>query len=102
MYVINDDEDLIYEIKIDQRDIVDKGDKSSYMIIGLDLVCGKDYVDVNSYGGTMGWLPPEYFVEDIQYEQKVCYFYTESVLDILAEEGYTPIKKLPNIQKPKE
>ena len=102
MYVINDDNDLIYEVRIDKRDIVDYGDKKSYMVVKLDLVCGKDWVDVNSYGGTMGWIPPEYFTDDVQFESIVCYFYEEGILHALEENGYTEVKKLPKIEKPRE
>lgn len=102
MYVINDDEDLIYAVRIDKRDIVDYGDEKSYMVVKLDLVCGKDWVDVHSYGGTMGWIPKEYFVDEVQFESCVCYFYAESVLSALEENGYTEVKKLPKIEKPRE
>ena len=102
MYVINDNEDLIYEVRIDKRDIVDYGDEKSYMIVKLDLVCGKDWVDVNSYGGIMGWIPTEYFVDDVQFEQVVCYFYIESVISALEENGFKELKKLPKIEKPRE
>ena len=102
MYVINDDEDLIYEVRIDKRDIVDYGDEKSYMIIKLDLICGKDWVEVNSYGGTQGWIPAENFIDEVQFEQVVCYFYTEGVLSALEENGYTEVKKLPKIEKPRE
>ena len=102
MYVINDDEDLIYEVRIDKRDIVDYGDEKSYMIIKLDLVCGKDWVEVNSYGRTEGWTPTEYFVNEVQFEQVVCYFYEESVINALEENGFKEIKKLPKIERPRE
>lgn len=102
MYVINDDEDLIYEVRIDKRDIVDYGDEKSYMIVKLDLVCGKDWVEVDSYGGTEGWIPTEYFVDEVQFEQVVCYFYEESVINALEENGFKEIKKLPKIEKPRE
>lgn len=102
MYVINDDEDLIYEVRIDKKDIVDYGDDKSYMIVKLDLVCGKDWVEVNSYGGTEGWIPIEYFVDEVQFEPVVCYFYTESIISALEENGFKEIKKLPKIEKPKE
>ncbi len=102
MYVINDDEDLIYEVRIDKRDIVDYGDEKSYMVVKLDLVCGGDWVEVNDYGGTMGWVSAENFVDDVQFEQVVCYFYTESVLSALEENGFKEIKKLPKIEKPRE
>ena len=102
MYVINDDEDLIYEVRIDKRDIVDYGDDKSYIVVKLDLVCGKDWVDVNSYGGTQGWIPNEYFVDETQFETVVCYFYIESVLSALEENGFKEIKKLPKIEKPRE
>ena len=102
MYVINDDEDLIYEVHIDKRDIVDYGDDKSYIVVKLDLVCGKDWVDVNSYGGTQGWISNEYFVDETQFETVVCYFYIESVLSALEENGYKEIKKLPKIEKPRE
>lgn len=102
MYVINDDEMLIYEVRIDKRDIVDYGDEKSYMVIKLDLVCGSDWVEVNDYGGTMGWISAENFVDDVQFESCVCYFYTESVLSALEENGYKIIKKLPKIEKPRE
>lgn len=101
MYVIND-EDLIYEVRIDKRDIVDYGDEKSYMIIKLDLVCGKDWVEVNSYGGTQGWISAEYFIDEVQFEQVVCYFYEESVINALEENGFKEIKKLPKIEKPRE
>jgi len=101
MYVIND-EDLIYKVRIDKQDIVDYGDEKSYMIIKLDLVCGKDWIEVNSYGGTQGWIPPEYFVDEVQFEQVVCYFYEESIINVLEENGFKEIKKLPKIEKPKE
>ena len=102
MYVKNNYDELIYEVHIDKRDIVDYGDDKSYMIIKLDLVCGKDYVDVNDYGGTMGWIPAENFVDDVQFEEVVCYFYEESVIHALEENGYTEVKKLPKIEKPRE
>lgn len=102
MYVMNDNEDLIYEVRIDKRDIIDRGDDSSYMEVKLDLVCGKDWIDVNSYGGTMGWIPPEWFTDEVQFESIVCYFYTESVLSALEENGYTELKKLPKIETPRE
>jgi len=102
MYVKNDYDELIYEVRFDKRDIVDYGDEKSYMIIKLDLVCGKDWVDVNSYGGTMGWIPAEYFTDEVQFESCVCYFYTESVISALEENGYIEVKKLPKIEKPRE
>lgn len=102
MYVINDDEDLIYEVRIDKRDIVDYGDDKSYMVVKLDLVCGKDWVEVDDYGGIQGWIPSEYFVDETQLETIVCYFYIESVLSALEENGFKEIKKLPRIEKPKE
>ena len=102
MYVINDDEMLIYEIRMDKRDVVDYGDKNSYMVVKLDLVCGSDWVEVNEYGGRMGWIPAENFVDEVQFEQVVCYFYTESVLSALEENGYTEVKKLPKIEKPRD
>ena len=102
MYVINDDEDLIYEVRIDKRDIVDYGDDKSYMIVKLDLICGKDWVEVDDYGGIQGWIPNEYFVDETQFETVVCYFYIESVLSALEENGFKEIKKLPRIEKPKE
>ncbi len=102
MYVINDEEMLIYEVRLDKRDIVDRGDTSSYMEVKLDLVCGSDWIDVNDYGGTMGWLPSEYFVDEVQYESVICYFYTESIMSALEENGFKEIKKLPKIEKPRE
>lgn len=102
MYVKNNYDELIYEVRIDKRDVVDYGDEKSYMIIKLDLVCGKDYVDVNDYGGTMGWISAENFVDDVQFEQVVCYFYEEGVLHALEENGYVEVKKLPKIEKPRD
>ena len=102
MYVINDDEDLIYEVQIDKRDIVNYDDDKSYLIVKLYLVCGKDWVDVNSYGGTQGWIPKEYFVDEVQFEQVVCYFYIESIMSALEENGFKEIKKLPRIEKPRD
>ena len=102
MYVINDDDMLIYEVRIDKRDVVDYGDEKSYMVVKLNLVCGSDWVEVNDYGGTMGWVSAENFVDDVQFEQVVCYFYTESVLSALEENGFKEIKKLPKIEKPRE
>ena len=102
MYVINENEDLIYEVRIDKRDIVDRGNSSSYVEVKLDLVCGKDWVEVNSYGGTQGWIPAEYFVDNVQFESVVCYFYEEGVLSALEENGYKELKKLPKIEKPRD
>ena len=102
MYVIDDYENFIYEVRIDKRDIVDRGDASSYVEVKLDLVCGKDWVEVNSYGGQMGWLPPEYFIDSVQYDSVVCYFYEEGILHALEENGYTEVKKLPKIEKPRD
>ena len=100
MYVVNDD-DLIYEIEIDPRNIQLR-DKEPYMIINLELVCGKDWIEVNSYGGTQGWIPSEYFIDNVQFEQVVCYFFTESVEQCLKDNGYNIINKLPKIEQPKE
>ena len=102
MYVINDEEMLIYKVRIDKNDIVDRGDTSSYMEVKLDLVCGKDWVDVNDYGGTMGWVAPEHFIDEVQYESVICYFYTESIMAALTANGYQEIKKLPNIESIRE
>jgi hypothetical protein len=102
MYVITDNEDYIYEVRIDKRDIIDRNDTSSYMEVKLDLVCGKDWIEVNSYGGTQDWVPAEYFVDDVQYESVVCYFYTESIISALEENGFKEIKKLPKIKIPRD
>ena len=105
MWVANDDVDLIYEVSIDKKDIVfydDNKAKNSYLIIKLNLVCGKDWVDVNDYGGTQGWIPAEYFIEDVQFEEVVCYFVEKSVEKALKENGYNIIGKLPKIEKPRE
>ena len=102
MYVVDNDVDLIYEVRIDKRDIVDYGDEKSYMVIKLDLVCGRDWIEVNSYGGTQGWTPAEYFAENVQFEEVVCYFYEESVIHALEENGFVEIKKLPRIEKPRD
>ena len=101
MYIMNDDQDLIYEVRIDTRDIQIK-DKNSYIVIKLDLVCGKDWVEVNSYGGREGWIPPEWFTDEVQLENVVCYFFTESVEECLIDNGYTIVSKLPKIEQPKE
>ena len=101
MYVINDVEDLIYEVRIDTRDIQIK-DKNSYMVIKLDLMCGKDWLEVDDYGGTQGWISSEYFSDDVQLETAVCYFFEESVEECLIENGYEIIDKLPKIEKPRE
>lgn len=102
MYVKNNYDELIYEVEIDKRNIVDKGDENSYFLVNLNLICGKDWVEVNSYGGTQGYVPSEYFVDDVQFEQVVCYFYTESLISALEENGYVIVDKLPKIQKPRD
>ena len=80
----------------------DYDDDKSYMIIKLYLICGKDWIEVNSYGGMQGWIPSEHFVDEVQFEQVVCYFYTESVMSALEENGFKEIKKLPKIEKPRD
>lgn len=46
MYV-KDNYNLIYEVKFNERDMVYKTNKprDSYIILGLELICGYDYVN---------------------------------------------------------
>jgi len=102
MYVINDDKHLIYEVTISGRDIHIRDDKprNSYIEVSLELVCGKDYIEVNDYGGREGWVPAKYFIEDARYESLVFYFVTDSLEDTLAEYGFSIIERLPRIEEP--
>lgn len=102
MYVKNNYDELIYEVRIDKRDIVDYGNEKSYLLVKLDLVCGKDWIEVNDYGGTQGWISAEYFTENVQFEEVVCYFYEESVIHALEENGFVEVKKLPKIEIPRD
>lgn len=98
MYVKNDD--LIYEVKFNGKDMVyyENKPKNSYIVLGLELVCGWDYVNPD-YSDTQGYVSAEHFIDDVQYDNVVCYFVTESVENALEENGYEIIDKLPKIYK---
>lgn len=95
-----DNYNLIYEVKFNERDMVYKTNKprDSYIILGLELICGYDYVNPD-YSNVQGYVSADHFIDDVQYEQVVCYFITESVENALVENGYEIIDRLPKIYK---
>lgn len=88
MYVKNED-NLIYEVKIGTM-----WDKS--LDIKLNLICGWDYINPDC-NDIQGYVPNNRFVEDVQTETEVCYYYEEGIKNCLIENGYEIIEKLPKI-----
>ena len=93
LYVINDDRDMIYEVKL--ADTQYKG-RNSYSTYSLYLVAGRDYINPD-YSDQQGWVGSDRFVDDVQHESIVHYFVTESLEDCLADNGYTLVARLPKI-----
>lgn len=93
IFVINGDNDKIYEMQLSHTQY--KG-KNSYSVYHLYLVAGVDYVNPD-WSDQQGWVNNERFIEDVQLETFVHYFVVESLEDALAEEGYEIIDDLPKI-----
>lgn len=93
LYVINATDDMIYEVK--HVDTQYKG-MNSYSTYSLYLVAGMEYINPD-YSDQQGWVGPDRFVDDVQYDSIVHYFVTESLEDCLADNGYAIIDRLPQI-----
>lgn len=70
--------------------------KNSYSTYSLYLVAGMEYIQPD-YNDEEGWVGPDRFIDDVQYDSIVHYFVTESLEDCLADSGYSIIDKLPKI-----
>lgn len=93
LYVANDENNMIYEVKLSHT--VAKG-KNSYSVYNLYLVAGFDYVDPD-WSDKQGFVKNDRFIDDAQLETIVHYFVIESLEESLEESGYSIIDKLPKI-----
>lgn len=93
-YVENKHDKLVY--KVADYQVYDDCD---YIQINLELVAGWDYVNPDE-NDVQGWCPAENFVEDIQFEYVLQYFFAEGMKEALEEHEYTILEKIsPNLQK---
>lgn len=82
--------DLIYSVSIEGP--YENRDGEKYNLVNLYLICGKDYVDAESYDG-IAWVDANQWVDDIQFEQLVWYPESESLNDVFEENEYEPCNK---------
>lgn len=67
-----------------------------WLNIGLDLVCGIDYINADE-SNALGYVGKENFVDEIQQDFISCDMMNESITQALEYNGYTVIEELPTI-----
>lgn len=89
-YVVNENK-LVYKI-------VSFESYSNYSSIhwNLELVAGWDYINPD-YSDTQGWCKPENFIEDVQSEEVIQYFFEEGLEEALDFDGFKKIEFNENI-----
>lgn len=91
IYVKNDEE-LIYEVvSFETYDNIDT------IYLNLELVAGIDYINPDE-NDIVNYVSADRFVEDIQNESVIQYFFKEGMIEALEENGYKVIEKLPEIR----
>lgn len=90
LYVKNDD-NFIYEVST-----FELNDDSNVIYYDLNLVAGWDYIDPDT-SDIQGYVKAERFIEDVQYERLLQYFFQESLMECVEENGYVVLDKLPEI-----
>lgn len=86
---VKNDNALVY--KVESMEIYD-GYNS--LRLNLVLVCGWDYINPDE-NDIQGWCKADRFIEDVQYEQEICYIMEESVTECLESNGYIILDKCP-------
>lgn len=82
VYVINEDK-FVYEVGVKNHGDFEK-------LITLNLVYGWEYISEES--DQQGFVSPDYFVEEVQYNDFAYYPLHESILERLKEEGFKMVK----------
>ena len=86
-YVING-ENLVYEVNG-----FEAYSAHNALHFDLELVAGLDYVDPDQ-SDVQDWVGADNFVEDVQYESVVQYFFEEGTKEALQENGYTILEEI--------
>lgn len=96
VFVVNDDK-LIYEVKFDRQ-----LDSTDYCLaFNLTLVAGHDYINPDM-SDDQGYVVADRFIADVQYTSISIYPLQESLGEVLLNEGYTLLEKLPTIHETKK
>lgn len=67
--------------------------------LDLELVAGVDYINPDE-NDIQGYVPADRFVEDVQYEYVIQYFFEEGTKEALEANGYTVLENItPDLQK---
>ena len=82
---IKDCNDLVY--KVTYGTIED-----TCIIWNLELYCGWDYINPDE-NNIQGYVPANRFIEEVQYDTVIQYFFEEGLKECLIENGYIPINK---------
>ena len=92
-YVMNEDENLVY--KVGEYETFSN---TNYLQINLELVAGWDYINPDN-NDVQGWCPANRFIEDVQFESVLQYFFKESMEDALKENDYIILENIsPTLQ----
>ena len=89
IYVENADK-LIY--KVSEL----KWSDGNYMLVGLELVCGYDYIDTDN-SDLQGYIKATNFIEEVQDDFFTFLYMEESLTECLEDNSYTITKELPKI-----
>ena len=90
IYVKNDEE-FIYEVAS-----FETYDNNDTIYLNLELVAGIGYINPDE-SDIVNYVSADRFIEDIQNETVIQYFFKEGMIEALEESGYRIIEKLPKI-----
>lgn len=82
MLLVQNDEKLVYKVEMEARQA-----SEFYYLLKLELVAGWDYGEV----GTQGYVKPEHFVDDVQFESYTFHPIEETIIGRLEDAGYKRI-----------
>ena len=83
--LVQNEDKLVYEVELKMEQ-----PSEFYGTLGLKLVCGWDYVSEDS--DIQGYIAPNNFIEDVQYELITFLPLYENIIERLEEEGYKKIE----------
>ena len=83
--LVQNEDKMVYEVELKMEQ-----PSEFYGMLGLTLVCGWDYVSEDS--DIQGYVAPDNFVEDVQYEYITFLPLHENIIERLEEEGYKKVE----------
>lgn len=90
-YVMHTEDKMIYTLKKEMR-------ADGWIDLTLELVCGWDYINADE-SDAQGFVGKDNFVEEAEFEYLSCDIMNESIIQVLAENGYRVIENIPTYQK---